>query len=91
MEAKEKELALRVAIIATYFGFERIKLGNEGIMMHYDICVQIAEKSLKFFPMDFDWEAHYEKNGDDFDVEIENFAKQIQKLSQSIFKPFKQF
>ena len=74
MNDKTRECALRAAIIATHFGAERIKLGNEGIMMHYDIITQLTEKSFNRFPMDFNWEEHYEKGGNDFDVEIEQFA-----------------
>ncbi len=75
MTKRTRETALRVAIVATYFMEKRVKLGNEGIMLHYDLCTQIAEKSFKTYPMTFDWETYYENNGDDFDVEIEKFAE----------------
>ncbi len=75
MEEK-REIALRTAIIATHFMYKKIKVGSEGLMLHYDICVDIAIKSLEKFPMDFDWEKFRdEKNGDDFDTEIEKFAE----------------
>ena len=58
---------------------KKIKIGNEGLMLHYDICVDIAEKTFEPFPMDFNWEKHYENNGDAFDIEIEKFAEKEAK------------
>ena len=89
MEEEKREIALRAAIIATHFMYKKMKLGNEGLLLHYDICVDIAIKSLEPFPIGFDWEAFRdEKNGDDFDVEIENFAEKEAKEKYHINRTY---
>ena len=84
-----REIALRTAVIATHFMYKKFKIGNEGIIMHYDLCVEIAEKSLVKFPMDFDWENEREKEiVEDFDVEIEKFAEELATKEYHIDKTY---
>eukprot|EP01029_Cantina_marsupialis_P030382 TRINITY_DN8214_c0_g2_i1.p1 TRINITY_DN8214_c0_g2~~TRINITY_DN8214_c0_g2_i1.p1 ORF type:complete len:209 (+),score=28.05 TRINITY_DN8214_c0_g2_i1:74-700(+) len=78
-KANIKEIAFFASIISGSFMHQNIKLGEEGIVQHYDIVALIAEKALEKYPADFDWDQHYANNGDCIDLEIENFADQYIK------------
>ena len=73
---KEQEnITEAVTVISFHFGFHKQKLGNEGLMLHYELTRQIAEAFCKEYPHDYDWETHRENGGKDWDVEAEDFAK----------------
>lgn len=83
-ETKMCELAFFASIISGYLMAKQIKLGEEGIVQHYDIVATIAQKCLDRFPIDFDWETHYSKGADCIDVEVEKFADEYIK-SEKLF------
>lgn len=74
MNTLHHEYALTSAVIATYLGIKRIKLGNEGIILHYNIINDIIEAFIDKFPVGFNWEEFYISGGECWDVEIEKFT-----------------
>lgn len=76
---QNRNLAEATAVIAFALGTDRIKLGNEGVMKHLDLIVQIAEAFIKEYPEDFDWETFYANGGDDWDVVCVDFAEKYVK------------
>jgi hypothetical protein len=69
-----EEAAFRGIVVGDHMADCNLKLGGEGWMKHYDLCRQIVVDSFERFPMDYDWEAHMDRGGECWDVEIGVFA-----------------
>jgi hypothetical protein len=67
-------LAERAAVIAEYYAENKITLGNEGLLAHYNAVAQLAIKSFDKFPVLFDWDKHIAQGGDCWDIEIAKLA-----------------
>ncbi len=74
MYTDKDNLADTINVISYFLGFNKIKLGNEGIMLHYELTRQIAEEFCKTYDENYDWETHRDNGGHDWDVEAEEFA-----------------
>jgi hypothetical protein len=75
MNEKEKESALRSAVISIHFANAGVGLGKNGTdFEHYDSIISIVEKSFDKFSLEFDWEQHRDEGNDDFDAELIKFA-----------------
>lgn len=68
-------LASASIVIGFHLGYHKIKLGNEGLMLHYDLIQQIASAFCVKYPWNYNWEYHRDVEGrDDWDIECEIFA-----------------
>ncbi len=50
-----------------------------GLKATYNLAIEIADAFLEKFPLNFDWEAHYEAGGLDWDLELMSFQKEFVK------------
>lgn len=72
----QKEITQAAIVIGFHLGYHKRKIGNEGVMLHYDIIRQIAEAFVEKYPPSFNWEEFYINGGEDWDVTCEKFADQ---------------
>lgn len=70
-ESSTSQYSLTSAVIGFYLGCKNIKLGDEGLIMHYNFINEITEAFIKRFPLDYDWSMH---QGECWDLEIELFT-----------------
>lgn len=66
-------VASATSVMAFKLGFEHKKIGNEGLILHYDLIQTIAKEFCKKYPENFDWESFYLKGGNDWDIVCEKF------------------